>query len=127
MVKLSQANEDYIEAIWMLAQGGNGPVRSVDLAKKLEVSKPSVNKAIALLKQQGLVTQQPYGDIFLTQEGVAYGQAMLRRHETLTCFFHEVLGVEQPRAEEEACCVEHAISQDTFERWAAFLERTLQR
>ncbi|MBR2522612.1 MAG: metal-dependent transcriptional regulator [Coriobacteriales bacterium] len=76
-MKLTQSNEDYLEAIVMLAGDGNQPVRSVDLANHMGVSKPSVNKAIAVLKKSGLIDQEPYGDIFLTKRGAEYGKSVL--------------------------------------------------
>lgn len=117
MAKLTQANEDYLEAIVMLAGEDRMPVRSVDIANRLSVSKPSVNKAIAVLREEGLIEQQPYGDIYLTDEGVAYGEAVLKRHNVLMRFFVDVLGVEPDVAEDEACSIEHVISEDTFQRW----------
>lgn len=125
MEKLTQANEDYLEAIVMLAGKDRLPVRSVDLANRLGVSKPSVNKAVALLKEEGFIEQQPYGDIYLTDAGAAYGDSVLERHNTLTRFFSEVLGVEPDIAEDEACCIEHVISEDTFQRWTEHIRALL--
>ena len=121
-IHLTEANEDYIEAIVMLNGGTDAPVRSVDLARHMGVSKPSINKAVSLLKEAGLVTQEPYGDIYLTAEGLAYGLSVLERHETLISFLVDVLGVEPETAEEEACRIEHTISEDTFKRWCSFTE-----
>ena len=121
-IHLTEANEDYIEAIVMLNGGTDAPVRSVDLARHMGVSKPSINKAVSLLKEAGLVTQEPYGDIYLTAEGLAYGLAVLERHETLISFLVDVLGVAPETAEEEACRIEHTISEDTFKRWCSFTE-----
>ena len=73
MAKLTQANEDYLEAIVMLAGEDRSPVRSVDIANRLDVSKPSVNKAVALLREEGFIEQQPYGDVYLTDAGAKYG------------------------------------------------------
>ncbi len=125
MAKLTQANEDYLEAIVMLAGEDRLPVRSVDIANRLDVSKPSVNKAVALLREEGFIEQQPYGDIYLTDEGAKYGEAVLERHNTLMRFFVEVLGVEPDVAEDEACCIEHVISEDTFQRWTEHIRASL--
>ena len=70
MVKTSMSHEDYLEAIVMLGGTTDVPVRSVDVANKLGVSKASVNKAISALKEQELVIQPHYGDITLTEEGM---------------------------------------------------------
>jgi Mn-dependent DtxR family transcriptional regulator len=119
--KLSSSNEDYLEAVYQLG-GANGAVRSVDLAVKMDVSKASVNKAINNLKSAGLVTQPHYGDISLTAEGLNYAQRVQSRHEVLNQFLTEVLNIEPERAQEEACKMEHAISDDTLDRWIGFLE-----
>jgi Mn-dependent DtxR family transcriptional regulator len=115
--RLTSSGEDYIEAVYILG-GGKQPVRSVDLASHLEVSKASVNKALAHLKEQGLVEQPFYGDITLTPAGLAYAEHVLKRHTTLRRFLIDVLGVAEDVAEEEACIMEHAISDDTLARLA---------
>ena len=99
MVKTSMSHEDYLEAIVMLGGTTDAPVRSVDVANKLGVSKASVNKAISALKEQELVVQPHYGDITLTK----------------------ALGIEPEVAEVEACQMEHAISDASFEKWGAFV------
>lgn len=124
-LRMSEANEDYIEAIYQLAGDVGTPVRSVDLAKKLDVSKASVNKAVSVLKEHGYVTQRPYGDIYLTPEGLEYGKSVLKRHMLLYHFLMDVLGVESETASEEACRMEHAISDDTLTRWIIYLENNM--
>jgi DtxR family Mn-dependent transcriptional regulator len=121
MMKVSPANEDYLEAIYDLNKTG-GAVRSVDLAAKLDVSKASVNNAIKQLKAVGLVEQPYYGEITLTSDGMLYGASVLERHCVLERFLIEVLGVEESVAEEEACRMEHTISEDTMRRWIAYLK-----
>jgi Mn-dependent DtxR family transcriptional regulator len=119
--KLSPATEDYLEAIYELG-GATGHVRSVDLETKLEVSKASVNNAVNNLKQAGLVDQPYYGDITLTKQGVEYAAGILERHHVLYHFLLDVLGVEPLVAADEACKMEHAISDDTLERLTAHLK-----
>ena len=120
---MTQANEDYLEAVYELAGGTETPVRSVDLATKLGVSKASVNKAVSVLKSNGFVEQEPYGDVFLTKQGVEYGRSVFRRHLVLFHFLKDVLGVDPEVAEEEACMMEHAVSDDTLSRWTTYLEK----
>ena len=115
MVKTSMSHEDYLEAIVMLGGTTDAPVRSVDVANKLGVSKASVNKAISALKEQELVVQPHYGDITLTEAGYAYGRSVLDRHRMLFDFLTKAL------AEVEACQMEHAISDASFEKWGAFV------
>ena len=122
MEKVSMSHEDYLEAIVMLGGTSTLPVRSVDIAAKLGVSKTSVSKAVASLKASGMLNQPFYGDITLTEEGYEYGQAVLERHTMLTKFLVEAIGLDQEDAEEEACQMEHAISDESFEKWLAYFK-----
>ncbi len=123
--RMSQSNEDYLEAVYELAGGVQNPVRSVDIAEKLGVSKASVNKAVSVLRENGYVKQEPYGDVFMTEKGIEYGRSVLRRHLLLHHFLMDALGVDPVTAEEEACKMEHAISDDTLSRWIDFLRKNL--
>ena len=120
--KLTPANEDYLEAIFQLGGQEKQSVRSVDLASQLDVSKASVNKALANLKKADLVEQPHYGDITLTEKGHAYARSIFERHHVLYRFLADILGVESFTAAEEACKMEHAISEDTLRRWADYLD-----
>ena len=123
---LTEANEDYLEAILRVEEEhGSAPdegIRSVDVAEKLGVSKASVNKALSLLKEMGLIEQARYGRVLLTAEGRAYAEEVWRTHRTIRQFLHAELGVPFERADEEACTMEHALSKDTMARWMAHLE-----
>lgn len=123
---LTVANEDYLEAIVRIESehdiGEGEGIRSVDVAQMLGVSKASVNKAIAALKAQGMVEQSHYGKVLLTKEGRAIGAAIWHRHRVLRTFLVEELGVKFETADEEACKMEHALSEDTMKRWMAYLD-----
>lgn len=121
MEHLTKSNEDYLEAIYELAQD-NEHVKSVDIATKLDVTKASVNKALSTLRDAGLVDQSRYGRVTLTEEGREYGESVLERHLMLKSFLMEQLGVEEEVAEHEACEMEHAISNDTMKRWVGYLK-----
>ena len=123
MVKVSMSHEDYLEAIVMLGGTADKSVRSVDIAKQLDVSKASVNKSIGLLKEKGFVDQPYYGDVTLTEKGYAYGSKVYKRHRYLTTFMSKELGIPEEVAEEEACLMEHAISDSSFEKWVSYIER----
>jgi len=122
---LTKSSEDYLEAIYELAGSENKPVRSVDIADKLGVSRPSVNNALNILKKEQMVVQEPYGAISLTCQGQLYGQSIYGRHMTLFNFLHLVLGVDPETAEEEACEIEHTVSEDTIRRWREFTDKQL--
>lgn len=121
---LTMANEDYLEAIWriMLEEDGAPAVRSVAVAELLDVSKASVNKALATLKDKGYVEQHRYGRVGLTAEGRVYAELLWKYHRTLRTFLEEELGVDPATADAEACLMEHALSADTMRRWTLYLE-----
>ena len=122
MEKISTSHEDYLEAIVMLGGTTEQSVRSVDVAKQMDVSKASVNKAVGLLKEKGLVEQPYYGDITLTESGYEYAQAVYKRHRYLTAFLSKQLGIPEDVAEDEACLMEHAISDESFKKWVTYIE-----
>lgn len=107
----------------MLGGTSTVSVRSVDIANKLEVSKASVNKAISMLKEKGLADQPYYGDITLTEEGYEYGKAVLERHHLLFAFLTQELGISEEVANEEACLMEHAISDSSFVKWIEYIKK----
>ena len=123
MDKISMSHEDYLEAIVMLGGTTEKSVRSVDVANRLGVSKASVNKAVGVLKERGLVEQPYYGDITMTEEGLAYGNSVFKRHRYLTVFLSKVVGIDEEVAEKEACLMEHAISDDSFNKWVDYIEK----
>ena len=122
---LSRAGEDYLEAIYRLSlENGDAeaPVRSVDVADQLGVSKASVNKALSTLKESGMVTQSRYGRVVLTEEGREYASLVWRAHRALRLFLESDLGVMPEVADEEACLMEHVLSADTMGRLINYLE-----
>lgn len=123
MNKVSMSHEDYLEAIVMLGGTPLVPVRSVDVASKMGVSKASVSKAVSSLKAVGMLDQPFYGDITLTEEGYEYGRSVLRRHDMLTSFLTKKIGLDPDIAEKEACQMEHAISDESFDKWLAYFAK----
>lgn len=121
---LSSSREDYLEAILALTED-SGAVRVTDVAQKLGIAKPSVTEVVAALRDRGLVTQQRYGRILLTPEGLLEARRVRRRHLVLRTFLRDVLGVPGEQSETDACQIEHVVSAETMERMAAFLERSL--
>lgn len=111
---LTISAEGYLDVIHDLSH--LGPVRSVDVAERLGVSKVSVNKALRVLKERGYVRQQPYQCIELTDAGVEMAHRIAWRHEVLLAFMRDVLGVPPQAAEADACRIEHVISAETFDK-----------
>ncbi|EPD78872.1 MULTISPECIES: metal-dependent transcriptional regulator [Atopobiaceae] len=122
---LSKAGEDYLEAIYRIAldqpEDDRG-VRSVDVAEALKVSKASVNKALSLLKEQGMVEQSRYGRVTLTEEGEKNARQVWRAHRALRTFLEHDLHVDEDTADAEACLMEHSLSHSTMSKLVQFLE-----
>lgn len=117
---LGESLEDYLETIYILAE--DNKVRSIDVAKKMQVSKPSVNKAMNVLMDKGFITKEAYGDIYLTQAGIDMAKQILNRHETIRSFLEDVLHVSSGNAEMDACKIEHIISEETFEKITEYIK-----
>ncbi|MGX8850636.1 metal-dependent transcriptional regulator [Amedibacillus sp. YH-ame10] len=118
-MNLGESLEDYLETLLILEEQ-HGKIRCVDVATLMQVSKPSVNKAMNVLKEKGYVLQESYGDIHFTKSGKTLAIEIYNRHKTITKFLHEVLGVDEKTADEEACHIEHVISEETFQKIASF-------
>lgn len=110
--KLSQSLEDYLEMVHILRLA-NGIARVKDIAAALTVKMPSVSKAIIELKKLGLVTQEPYSGVELTEEGERVAAMILNRHILLKGFLIK-LGVSEAIADKDACCMEHILSAETL-------------
>ena len=113
-MKLRASGEDYLEAVLML-QKKNGMVRSIDLARHMEVSKPSISRAVAILQEGGFLTVDSDYFLHLTEAGREVAEKIYERHR----FFTEQLitaGVDPKTAEADACRIEHIISDESFDR-----------
>lgn len=119
---LREAGENYLEAILKL-EDETRHVRSIDVARELEVSRPSVNKALGVLKKAGMVEQQPYGSIRLTELGRKTASEVTRRHKILKGFLINVLGVDPQTADSDACRMEHVVSEQTMAKLTDHFER----
>ncbi len=119
MSEIHESGEDYLEAILRL-QHENGFARSVDVAKKLNVSKPSVSRAMSILENNGYVVVNQVGALELTEKGRERAEEIYGRHVLLTKFLQKITGVGEAQAEENACKIEHDIDADVkrgIEKW----------
>ncbi len=114
LTQMTPSIEDYLSTIFRLDKGQG--VRSVDVAKVLQVSKPSVNRALKTLSELKLVTQEPYGDIFLTPYGRETAIDLNKKYAILRGFLVHMLGVDPKQAELEAGQMEHGMSNDTIQK-----------
>jgi DtxR family Mn-dependent transcriptional regulator len=117
----SASMEDYLEAIAKLGER-NKAVRVKQLSERLGVKMPSVTSALKKLSEQELVEHERYGHVKLTHAGRKLARDVIGRHEALTRFFGQALGIDGKTAEEDACKIEHVISSLSMERLAKFVE-----
>ena len=112
-MKIHESAENYLETILVLHQR-KGSVRSIDIANELEFSKPSVSVAMKNLRLNGYIEMDPNGEIRLLEPGLEIAQRVLEKHTLITKFLL-ALGVSPEVAAEDACRMEHVISNESFE------------
>ena len=111
-MKLTGSQEEYLKTIYLLEKN-NEKVRVTDIANKLKITKPSVNKGINTLKEMGLANYKAYGNISLTEEGESLAIAAIKRQDILEMFLVEVLEIDKKQAIEEAEAMKHVMSEST--------------
>jgi len=121
-MKIQESAENYLEAIFTL-KNKKGYVRSIDIARDLGYSKPSVSRAMKLLRENNYITMDEDGTIHLTESGAQIAESMYERHTLLARFLKD-LGVTEDVAFEDACRIEHVISQETFDKLKQFIEKS---
>lgn len=123
-MKLTNSQEEYLRTIYLLEKN-NKKVRVTDIAKKLNITKPSVNKAIKNLKELELVNYEAYGDITLTKHGEIHAKQIIQKQDTLKLFLMEVLEVDCNQAEEEAKAMKYAMSESTIKKMDQYISKIL--
>ncbi len=119
-MELTASLEDYLEAIFRLSQRKR-VVRVRDVAQTVGVTPPSATGAVKSLKERGLVSHERYEDVVLTADGKAVAEDVHQRHEELRSFFEDVLLLDPETADDEACRLEHSISELAIDRLRRFL------
>lgn len=117
-----ESGENYLETILIL-YNKNGIVKSIDIARKLNFSKPSVSRAMGILKESGYIDIDSNGDIKLTKNGKLKAESIYERHLILKEFLMKTASVTDDIAEEDACRMEHIISQEVFDGIKAYLKK----
>ncbi len=112
IMAMQESGEMYLETIYVLSQK-KAAVRSIDVAEEMGYSKPSVSRGLGLLKERGLAETDAAGNIILTKEGKKIAKNIYERHTVLTELLMRI-GVDEKTATEDACRVEHYISEKTF-------------
>lgn len=119
---ITNSMEDYLESIYLIHKSGS-PVRTKELANKLNVKLPSVTEAIQKLAKKKMINYKKYGNIIITKKGKLAAKKIYKKHEILYRFFVDVLGINKSIAEEEACKIEHVMSKNTMDKLKEFLEK----
>lgn len=123
-MKIHESAENYLETILVLWER-KGSVRSIDIANEMEFSKPSVSVAMKNLRQGGYIEMDASGEIRLLEPGMEIARRVLEKHTLLTKFL-VALGVSEETAAEDACRMEHVISNESFEAMKAHAQKYMK-
>ncbi len=118
---LSSGLEDYLEAIY-ISHINNEPLKGAELARKLNISRASVSEALSKLVAKSLIKYSSYEAIAITQSGIDEAMKVYTKHHTLEHFFEKVLGIEKAEASENACKIEHIVSQNILDEMQDFTQ-----
>ena len=122
MSKIYESGENYLETILILKERGKD-VRSIDIVHEMELSKPSVSRAMSILKNGGFIEVDTDGYITLTEAGLEVAERIYERHRVLTAWLVGI-GVNETVAAEDACKIEHDISDESFAKLKQQIERS---
>ncbi len=120
-MSLAESGEMYLETIYILSQKSSA-VRGIDIGEHMGYSKPSVSRALGLLRDEGMIIKDNDGFIKLTEAGLARAKTIYERHTVLSTLFMR-LGVDEKTATEDACRIEHYISDKTFSAIKEHMEK----
>lgn len=121
---VSKSLEEYLKTMYVLKQQ-NGKIRVTDIAKKMNCTKPSVNKAINNLKDNGLLNYESYGTIELTEDGENLAKKVLEAYDIVYVFLKEVLNLEEDDAKKEAEKIKSVITDKTANKLAKYVHKEL--
>lgn len=124
-MQLKESGEMYLETIYILSQR-KGFVRSIDVGEEMGYSKPSVSRAVGILRDGGYLTVGHDGGLQLTEAGLEVAQRTYERHTVLSAFFMS-LGVDEETATNDACKIEHVISSKTFAAVKQYFNEEMQK
>ena len=121
---MSKSLEEYLKTMYVLKKQ-NGHIRVTDVANKMNCTKPSVNKAIYNLKDDGMLEYESYGEIELTKEGENLAKKILEAYDIVYLFLKDVLNLESEKAKEEAEKLKSSISDETINKLAKYVHKVL--
>ncbi len=123
-MEIYESSEDYLESILIL-QERNGHVRSIDIAEELGYSKASISVAMKKLRENGYIEMAKDGNITLLEPGLKIAEHVYERHKLFTTYFIS-LGIDPKVARDDACRIEHDLSDETFEKIKIEIEKSLE-
>ncbi len=121
---ISKSSEEYLKTMYILKQQ-NGNIRVTDIANKMNCTKPSVNKAVNNLKEEGLLNYESYGSIELTEKGIDLAKKILEAYDIVCLFLKDVLDLEETEAEQEAEKLKSTLSDNTINKLARYVHEVL--
>ncbi|HOA34107.1 MAG: metal-dependent transcriptional regulator [Clostridiales bacterium] len=119
-MKMQESGEMYLETILLLTKRG-GDVRSIDIVNEMGFSKPSISRAVNLLKKEGYIDIDGAGRITLTEKGLSTATDIYERHQCISKLLQKI-GVSPETASKDACRIEHVISEESFEKIKEFID-----
>lgn len=119
--QLTSSLEDYLEVISNHLKE-NPKIRAIDISRELNVSRASVSEALKRLAEKGLINYGRYDVITLTEQGALTAQGVINKHKLLHEFFKDILGLDEAEAAENACKIEHVISENVHKRLMEFVK-----
>lgn len=124
-MKLTNSQEEYIKTIYLLEKNKQ-KARVTDIAKKMDITKPSVNKALKILKELHLINYQVYGDINLTKDGQELAKEIIKKQDILETFLIGILEIEKEQAQEEAKAIKYAMSKESIDKLDSYISKILE-
>ncbi|ENN96802.1 iron dependent repressor [Methanocaldococcus villosus KIN24-T80] len=119
---MSRSIEDYLEKIYLFVKENKRPIKTTELAKMLNINPSAITNMAKRLKELGYVKYEPYVGISLTKEGEEIAKKIIEKHQTIKTFLIICLGLNEEEADEEACKLEHVVSDKVLDRLKMFIE-----
>ncbi|WP_422487140.1 metal-dependent transcriptional regulator [Gudongella sp. DL1XJH-153] len=120
-MNLTESMEMYLETIYLIEKD-HGHAHVAEIARELNITKPSVTKAMNHLKDEGFINKQAYGHINLTEKGLKVSRKVFKKHSIITDFLEKSLGLSPADADDNACRMEHVISDEMLEAIKEYLD-----
>ena len=124
-MELSNSQEEYLKTIYLLEKNKK-KARVTDIAEKMNITKPSVNKALKLLKEAQLINYEVYGDIKLTAKGQEVAKEIIKKQDILETFLIGVLEIEKEQAQKEATAIKYAMTKESIEKLDKYITKILE-